>query len=100
MPTAVDVRTLLFGQELDALRRERGFSWDELAARSNVSATYLKDLSYFRRGQNWPSPEIVAAIAAALDYPPERFLLTRARRVLADPAAIDYAYNALLAGEL
>jgi ribosome-binding protein aMBF1 (putative translation factor) len=93
-PLALDVDELRFGDELEAFRVERGLSWSDLAAASNVSATYLRDLRNGRRGQRWPSPAVVEAVARALDA----FLLTRARLVLAHPAAVDLAYNAVLAG--
>ncbi len=83
---------LSFGDELDELRVQAGLSWEELARRSQVSATYLKDLAHGRRGQRWPSERVVGQVAAALDVPPERFRLTRARVVLESPAAIDRAF--------
>lgn len=95
---SLDTGALLrFGEELTELRVRRGVSWQELARRANVSATYLKDISYGRRGQGAPSPPVVAAIAAALDVEPDYFLLVRARAVLAHPEAIDAAYKRLAA---
>jgi transcriptional regulator with XRE-family HTH domain len=96
----LDVVELRFGDELDELRLAAGLSWADLGERSKVSPTYLRDLRSGRRGQRWPSPAIVAAIARGLDVPPERFMLERARLVLANPDAIDYAYNAVIAGQV
>lgn len=84
-----------FGAELDELRQQRGFSWDELARRSNVSATYLKDLAHARRGHGWPSELVVERIAAALDVRPDHFRITRARCILARPKVIDTVYDRL-----
>ncbi len=82
-----------FGTELDELRRRRGLSWDDLAHRANVSSTYLKDISYGRHA--WPSEPIVFAVAAALDVEPDYFRITRARRVLESPTAVDAGYASL-----
>lgn len=84
-----------FGRELDELRHERGLSFEELARRSGVSATYLKDLAHERRGHGWPSPAIVASIARALDVKPDHFRITRARAILARPKVIDTVYERL-----
>jgi transcriptional regulator with XRE-family HTH domain len=91
-PRSEDVDALSFGDELAELRAAAGLSYSELARRANVSATYLKDLTYGRRGHSWPSVDVVSNIAAALGVPPDRFRLVRARAVLAEPEAIDRAY--------
>jgi transcriptional regulator with XRE-family HTH domain len=83
-----------FGAELAQLRAERGVSWEELARRARVSASYLKDIAAGRRGHAWPHQDIVEAIAAGLEVAPDYFLITRARIVLGDRDAIDTAYAA------
>lgn len=83
-----------FASELSELRQARGLSWDELAARSGVSRTYLRDLEA-GRGASLPSPRIVGLIAGALEVAPDHFRVTRARAVLASPKVIDTVYGKL-----
>jgi transcriptional regulator with XRE-family HTH domain len=52
-----------FGQKVRDLRRERGFSQEELAARAGVHRTYLGGIE---RGERNPSLKNIAAIANAL----------------------------------
>lgn len=87
-----------FAAELSALRLERRVSWDDLAARSGVSRTYLRDLSA-ARGRGLPSPIVVERIAVALEVRPDYFRLTRARAVIASPKVIDTVYAKLPAGK-
>jgi len=91
----IELLATTFAEEMSALKVKRGLSWAELARRVNVSSTYLKDISYGRRGQGVPSEPIVAAIADAFDVSEDHFLLTRARAVLASPDAIDAGYKHL-----
>lgn len=84
-----------FAAELNELRAERAVSWDELARRSGVSRTYLRDLAGARSGQGIPSETVVEKIAAALEVPADHFRITRARFVLASPRAIDAVYKRL-----
>ncbi len=83
-----------FARELSELRKDQGLSWDEFAARSGVSRTYLRDLCS-GRGRGLPSEPVVRRIAAALDVEPDHFRLTRARAVLASPKTIDVVYGKL-----
>lgn len=85
-----------FAGELSELRETRGLSWDEFAARSGVSRTYLRDLAA-GRGRGLPSERIVLKIAGALDVDVDHFRLTRARAVLASPKVIDTVYGKLRA---
>jgi transcriptional regulator with XRE-family HTH domain len=84
-----------FAAELDARRRELGLTWDELARRSSVSRTYLRDLAAAREGQGAPSATVVSRIAVALDVRPDYFRLHRARVVLTSREAIDRVYAKL-----
>jgi transcriptional regulator with XRE-family HTH domain len=83
-----------FARELTELRKDRGLSWDELAARSEVSRTYLRDLAR-GRGSGLPSDPVVRRIAGAFDVAPDHFRITRARAVLASPQVIDAVYTKL-----
>jgi transcriptional regulator with XRE-family HTH domain len=80
-----------FADELAELRATEGLSWDDLAARSGVSRTYLRDLSVCR-GRGLPSERIVAKVAAALGVPADHFRLTRARALIGSPKVIDTVY--------
>lgn len=83
-----------FAVELTELKRERGLGWNELAARSGVSRTYLRDLCS-GRGRGLPTEPMVQRIAAALEVQPDHFRITRARAVLASPQVIDTVYGKL-----
>lgn len=59
----MDVRVRV-GLNLQALRRERGLSQEELAHRAAVHQTYLSGLE---RGRRNPSLLVLARLAAALE---------------------------------
>lgn len=59
----MDVRQRV-GLNLQALRRARGLSQEELAHRADVHQTYLSGVE---RGRRNPSVEVLARIAAALE---------------------------------
>ena len=59
----MDVRHRV-GLNLQALRRAKGFSQEELAHRAEVHQTYLSGVE---RGRRNPSVMVLARIAAALD---------------------------------
>jgi len=52
------------GQNVQALRRERGFSQEELAHRADMHQTYLSGIE---RGKRNPSVLVLGRIALALD---------------------------------
>lgn len=59
----MDVRVRI-GLNLQALRRDRGLSQEELAHRANVHQTYLSGVE---RGRRNASVLVLARVAAALD---------------------------------
>ena len=83
-----------FAAELSMLQIERGVSWVELAARSGLSRTYLRDLGC-ARGRGIPSEKTVDRIAHALEVGPDHFRITRARALLSSPKVIDTLYAKL-----
>jgi transcriptional regulator with XRE-family HTH domain len=84
-----------FAAELVALLGDRGWTWEELARRSGVSRTYLRNLADQRDRHGLPSASVVEKIAGAFDVQPDHFRITRARAVLSSPRAIDVVYQRL-----
>jgi transcriptional regulator with XRE-family HTH domain len=64
---------MAFGLALKELRRERGLSQEELAAKSDLHRTYI---SLLERGQKSPSLTTICRLAKALDTQPHRLVLT------------------------
>jgi transcriptional regulator with XRE-family HTH domain len=62
-----------FGLALRELRRERGLSQEELAAKSDLHRTYI---SLLERGQKSPSLTTICRLAKALDTRPHQLILT------------------------
>jgi transcriptional regulator with XRE-family HTH domain len=60
-----------FGAVVRSLREKRGFTQDELAARAEVSATYI---GYIERGDNVPTLIVILQIASALSVRPAELL--------------------------
>lgn len=69
----MDVRVRV-GLNLQALRRERGFSQEELAHRASVHQTYLSGLE---RGRRNPSLLVLKRVADALGVDIERLVRMR-----------------------
>lgn len=69
----MDVRQRV-GLNLQALRRAKEFSQEELAHRSGVHQTYLSGVE---RGKRNPSVALLAKIAAALDADVEELVRRR-----------------------
>ena len=69
----MDVRERV-GLNLQALRRAKGLSQEELAHRSQVHQTYLSGVE---RGKRNPSVMVLARIAGALDTDVEELLRRR-----------------------
>lgn len=69
----MDVRSRV-GLNLQALRRARGFSQEELAHRAEVHQTYLSGVE---RGRRNPSVMVLHRIATALDADVEELLRRR-----------------------
>ena len=69
-----------FGRWLQSQREARGWSLRDLAARSGLSHSYLRDLEYGvdrKTGNPWrPTVDALAAIAAGLGLPVEEVLST------------------------
>ena len=51
---------------IDALRRERGWNFNQLARKSGLSATHVRDCI---SGRRTPSPATIEALADAFDIP-------------------------------
>jgi transcriptional regulator with XRE-family HTH domain len=60
-----------FGKALKMLRKDRGYSQEELAARSNLHRTYI---SLLERGQKSPSLTTICRVANALDVKPHELI--------------------------
>jgi transcriptional regulator with XRE-family HTH domain len=67
-----------FGQTLQNMRQEQGFTQEDLSAASESHITYV---SLLERGLRLPSLATVFAMAAALGYEPEEMVL-RVRKAL------------------
>jgi transcriptional regulator with XRE-family HTH domain len=72
------------GGQLRAFRERRGASQAELARRTGIARTYLVAME---QGRHEPSLELLARIAAALDYPLPELVWSLAGEPFADPAA-------------
>jgi transcriptional regulator with XRE-family HTH domain len=86
-----------FGTTVERLMAERGVTYRQLAARTNLSAGYLNHLVHGNRPV--PSNDVVETLAAALDVEPEHFREYRLR-VITDrleemPDLIDRLYKRL-----
>jgi transcriptional regulator with XRE-family HTH domain len=60
-----------FGKALKMLRKDRGYSQEELAARSNLHRTYI---SLLERGQKSPSLATICRVAKALEVKPHELI--------------------------
>lgn len=86
-------RVTTFARELDELRRRRGLSVRQLAARAGLSAGYVGNLLTGKRGHR-ASDDVIARFAAALDVDADAFAEWRARRALERaPELVDEAYR-------
>ena len=65
-PVEIDDLPRLIGRKIALLRRERGWTQAQLAARSALTEPYLQRIE---RGRQNPSIKVLARIAGALDLP-------------------------------
>ena len=78
--------------ELLELRSERGWSQTELARRSGLGRTYLRDLESGYRGRS-PSLRVLEELAKAFQVPPEHFTAYRRLIVTAHPDWLEETYR-------
>lgn len=64
MNTKINKTTKLLGKNIRAIRAKRGFTQEELASASNLSATMI---GHIERGEKSPTVETVASISKALN---------------------------------
>lgn len=80
---------------LRTLRRTRGLTQAELAARAGVDRSYV---SLLERGQRWnPSREVLTALARVLEVPLDAFLAETAAPSAAQPGPADAELELLFA---
>ncbi len=61
----------VFGKRVRELRKERGLSQVELAAKVGIDRSYM---GFLERGERNPSLEVIAKIAEALGVTPDELL--------------------------
>jgi transcriptional regulator with XRE-family HTH domain len=61
----------VFGKRVRELRKERGLSQVELAAKVGIDRSYM---GFLERGERNPSLEVIAKIAEALNVAPDELL--------------------------
>jgi transcriptional regulator with XRE-family HTH domain len=61
----------VFGKRVRELRKERGLSQVELAAKVGIDRSYM---GFLERGERNPSLEVIAKIAEALNVTPDELL--------------------------
>lgn len=61
----------VFGKRVRELRKERGLSQIELAAKVGIDRSYM---GFLERGERNPSLEVIAKIADALSVTPDELL--------------------------
>lgn len=61
----------VFGKRVRELRKERGLSQIELAAKVGIDRSYM---GFLERGERNPSLEVIAKIADALNVTPDELL--------------------------
>jgi transcriptional regulator with XRE-family HTH domain len=61
----------VFGRRVRELRKERGLSQVELAAKVGIDRSYM---GFLERGERNPSLEVIAKIAEALSVTPDELL--------------------------
>ena len=61
----------VFGKHVRELRKERGLSQVELAAKVGIDRSYM---GFLERGERNPSLEVIAKIAEALSVTPDELL--------------------------
>ena len=61
----------VFGKRVRELRKERGLSQVELAAKVGIDRSYM---GFLERGERNPSLEVIAKIAEALSVTPDELL--------------------------
>ena len=84
-----------FGDELEELRRARGLSYRQLAAKAGLDAGYVCHLVKGRRGHQ-ATDLTIERLANALDVEPAHFRDYRQRRVLEQlPDEVDELYRRL-----
>jgi transcriptional regulator with XRE-family HTH domain len=69
----IDSLEMSFGRVLQQLRRERGFSQEELGFRSGYHRTYI---SLLERGLKSPSLRTIFQLAEALEVGPSQMILS------------------------
>jgi transcriptional regulator with XRE-family HTH domain len=87
-----------FTDELPELLRARGLSQRELARRIGIQPSHLSRLLRAKDYKR-PSVSLIAAVASALDLPPERWPEWREgyviERIVTDPACRDQLFRRL-----
>jgi len=63
----------LFGQELKKLRKEAGYTQEELGKRAGISASYVSQLE---TGNKEPTDKVITKLSGPLDIPENHLLLT------------------------
>ena len=66
----------VFGKHVRELRKERGLSQVELAAKVGIDRSYM---GFLERGERNPSLEVIAKIAEALSVTPDELLKPSAK---------------------
>lgn len=66
----------VFGKRVRELRKERGLSQVELAAKVGIDRSYM---GFLERGERNPSLEVIAKIAEALNVTPDELLKQSAK---------------------
>jgi transcriptional regulator with XRE-family HTH domain len=66
----------VFGKRVRELRKERGLSQVELAAKVGIDRSYM---GFLERGERNPSLEVIAKIAEALSVTPDELLKPSAK---------------------
>lgn len=61
----------VFGKRVREIRKERGLSQVELAAKVGIDRSYM---GFLERGERNPSLEVIAKIAEALNVTPDELL--------------------------
>lgn len=66
----------VFGKRVREIRKERGLSQVELAAKVGIDRSYM---GFLERGERNPSLEVIAKIAEALSVTPDELLKPSAK---------------------
>ena len=71
MLSVESLRTFL-ANNLETLRKAKGYSQEKLAELANISRGYYVNIA--RQKKNWPAPHVIEALAKALDTEPHLLL--------------------------